>query len=69
MLEPGAILTGCRIQPNGRMGPAPGVEPYVMEFQSCGRQYRCPLCSFQPRTQPVEVVSVEGIPARKEMAV
>jgi hypothetical protein len=61
MLEPGTILSGCRIQPNGHTQLFAGVEPYVMEFHSGGRQYACPLFSFQPRTQTVELLGVEGI--------
>jgi hypothetical protein len=59
MLEPGAILSGCRIHP----GRGPETEPYVMEFHSCGRHYACPLYSFQPRTQAVELVWVEELAA------
>ncbi|MGA2271413.1 MAG: hypothetical protein ABSH44_23355 [Bryobacteraceae bacterium] len=40
-----------------------------MEFQSSGRRYTCPLFRFQPRTRAVELVWVEGIPAREAVAV
>ena len=56
LLEPGASLSGCRIHINGRIQPAAGLEPYLMEFHSSGRQYACPLYSFQPRTQTVPLV-------------
>jgi hypothetical protein len=69
MLEPGAILSGCRIQPNGRIQLFAELEPYVMEFHSCGRQYACPLFSFQPRTQAVELAWAEGLASDKALAV
>jgi hypothetical protein len=69
MLEPGAILSGCRIRPNGRIQLFAEVEPYVMEFHSSGRQYACPLFSFQPRTETVEVVWVDGIASRKAVVI
>jgi len=52
------MLSGCRIQPNGRMQLFAEIEPYVMEFHSRGRQYACPLFSFQPRTQTVGIPTV-----------
>jgi hypothetical protein len=53
-LEPGSILSGCRIEANGIAHPACGVEPYIVEFNSSGGRYACPLFRFQPRTQAVE---------------
>ena len=47
VLQPGAIVSRCRILSNR----APGAEPYVVEFEFDGRRYFCPLFSFQPRTQ------------------
>jgi len=47
ILPPGAVLLECRILRNW----APGAEPYVVEFQSSGYRYTCPLFQFQPRTQ------------------
>src|SRR5664280_938173 len=47
VLDPGAILSGCRILRNH----APGAEPYVVEFDFAGHRYSCPLFIFQPRTQ------------------
>jgi hypothetical protein len=61
-LEPGAILCACRIRRNGHAETETGAEVYVMEFQSSGRQYSAPLFRFQPRTQAVDLVSVEEIP-------
>ena len=63
-LEPGAVLSNCRIHRNCEDG-----EPYVMEFQHSGRLYSCPLFRFQPRTQAVPLVWVEEIPAREAAAV
>jgi hypothetical protein len=40
-----------------------------MEFQSSGRRFASPLFRFQPRTQAVDLVCVEGIPAREAVAV
>ena len=64
VLEPGAVLTRCRIHRNHEGG-----EPYVMEFHHAGRLYSCPLFRFQPRTQPVEFVGAESAPAREAVAV
>ena len=47
VLQPGVVLSGCRILRND----ATGAEPYVVEFDSAGRRYSCPLFAFQPRTQ------------------
>jgi hypothetical protein len=47
LLQPGAILSACRILHNH----APGAEPYVVEFDFAGHHYSCPLFAFQPRTQ------------------
>jgi hypothetical protein len=63
MLEPGAVISCCRIHRNCEDG-----EPYVMEFHYSGRLYSCPLFRFQPRTQPVQLVGGEGIPAREAVA-
>lgn len=54
-LEPGAVLSGCRIEANAIANPDAGVEPYLMVFQASGRSYVCPLFRFQPRTQAVVV--------------
>ena len=78
-LAPGEILSDCRIRCNEPMHPpseieahaveAHEVEPYVVEFHSSGRRYACPLFSFQPRTQAVELVWVDGIPSPNSVAV
>ena len=49
VLQPGIIVSGCRIL----RSDASGAEPYVVEFDSAGRRYSCPLFAFQPRTQAV----------------
>jgi hypothetical protein len=46
-LQPGIVLSGCRIL----RSDASGAEPYVVEFDSAGHRYSCPLFAFQPRTQ------------------
>lgn len=68
-LEPGALLSCCRIHRSSDTEIEAGLETYLMEFESSGRRYTCPLFRFQPRTQAAELVSVEGIPARKVMAI
>ena len=68
-LEPGAILYSCRIHRNSHAETETGTEVYVMEFQSSGRRYFSPLFRFQPRTQAVDLIWVEGIPAREAVAV
>ena len=55
-LEPGAILYACRIRSHSHAETETGAEAYVMEFQSSGRPYSCPLFRFQPRTQAVDLV-------------
>ena len=47
ILEPGTVLSECRILRNN----APGTEPYLMGFESAGHRYSCPLFAFQARTQ------------------
>ncbi len=47
LLQPGSSLSGCHIV----RAAAPGGEPYLMAFEFAGRQYSCPLFSFQPRTE------------------
>ena len=53
VLEPGSVLSGCRILRND----ASGAEPYVVEFDSDGHRYSCPLFAFQPRTQALTAVA------------
>ena len=55
VLDPGVILSGCRILRNH----APGAEPYVVEFEFAGHRYSCPLFAFQPRTQALATTAVE----------
>jgi hypothetical protein len=47
VLQPGTVLSACRIVRHN----APGAEPYVVEFDSAGHGYSCPLFTFQARTQ------------------
>jgi hypothetical protein len=47
VLQPGTVLSECRILRNN----GPGDEPYVVEFDSGGRRYSCPLFAIQLRTQ------------------
>ena len=68
-LEAGAILYACRLCRRSHAETETGAEVYIMEFQSSGRRYSSPLFRFQPRTQAVDSVSVEGIPARQAAAV
>lgn len=46
-LQPGAILTGYQI-----ISPQGG-EAYLIEFDSAGQRYHCPLVQFQPRTSSI----------------
>jgi hypothetical protein len=68
-LEPGALLSCCQVHRGRDTEVEAGFEPYVMEFESSGRQYTCALFRFQPRTQAVELVWVQGIPACEAVAV
>ena len=53
-LEPGAVLSECRIRRNAFVGADLGAETYVMEFRAADHKCTCPLFAFQPRTQAVE---------------
>ena len=64
LLEPGIVISGCRIDRNGEGG-----EPYVMEFRYSGRQYSCPLFRFQPRTESLHPAGCGEISAREAAAV
>jgi hypothetical protein len=47
ILQPGSVASACRILRND----VPGAETYLVEFDSAGHRYSCPLFSFQPRAQ------------------
>jgi hypothetical protein len=64
VLQPGTTLSACRILRNR----ASGAEPYVMEFDSAGHRYCCPLFTFQPRTQAL-TAPVERVPVEHALAV
>ena len=64
VLDPGIILSRCRILRNH----APGAEPYVVEFDFAGHRYSCPLFAFQPRTQAL-ATAAETMPAALAVAV
>jgi hypothetical protein len=66
-IQPGAFLESCRILRNRHAGETQAAEVYLMEFESAGRRYCCPLAQFQPRTLAVEQVGVET--ARDSIAV
>ncbi len=63
VLQPGIVLSGCRILRSAAFG----AEPYVVEFDSAGHRYSCPLFAFQPRTQALtamaELQPVTGVVA------
>jgi hypothetical protein len=63
VLEPGTVISGCRIHRNHEDG-----EPYVVEFQFSGRLYSCPLFRFQPRTQSILMAGSSGSPVREAAA-
>ena len=58
VLEPGVVLQDCRIHRNNQ----PGCDAYVVEFQSAGREYSCPLFRFQARTQTVNLDATQVLP-------
>jgi hypothetical protein len=47
VLQPGSVASGCRILRNITLG----AEPYLVEFDSAGHRYSCPLFTFQPRAK------------------
>ena len=67
VLEPGTVLTLYRIERNS--SPRPSSDVYQVVFESGGRQYRCPLYRFQPRTQALETARAQATPAREVIAV
>jgi hypothetical protein len=68
-IQPGAFLDSYHILSNRDAGASSPVGVYLMEFESAGRRYRCPLVQFQPRTLAVEQFVVEQEPARDSIAV
>jgi hypothetical protein len=67
-IQPGAFLESCRILRNRQPGEV--FDVYLMEFESAGRRYCCPLAQFQPRTLAVEQFTVEKRkPARDNVVV
>jgi TPP-dependent pyruvate/acetoin dehydrogenase alpha subunit len=66
-LETGQAVTAYRIE---RLPVArPGIDPYVVEFESGGRSYTCPLYRYQARAQVVQEETVEAIPEPSAAAV
>ena len=59
-LEPGAVLSECRIRRNHLYGTDSGAETYVMEFRAADHKCTCPLFAFQPRTQAVDLAIDPG---------
>lgn len=62
-IQPGTLIGSCSI----RRGS--GDDVYLMEFESTGARYCCPLAQFQPRTVPVDQFPVEESTARNTVAV
>ena len=62
-LEPGAVLSDCRIRRNTCAATDDGADIYVVEFRAANHRCTCPLFAFQPRTQ-----SVEPNPAREALS-
>ena len=58
-LEPGILVYGCRIVPDGASATSFAGEPYLMEFQTSGGHFLCPLVCFQARTESVVEQVVE----------
>jgi hypothetical protein len=69
LLQMGTPLSGWLIRRNNSEGTASGADVYLVEFQSAGRRYRCPLYRFQARTQAIELARVDCVPAREAAAV
>jgi hypothetical protein len=66
MLEPGAVLSDCRIRRNPFAGADSGTETYVMEFRAADHKCTCPLFAFQPRTQTMDS-NRDSNPARETL--
>ena len=67
-IQPGALLEWYRILRNLQPGMAPSLDVYLMEFESAGRRYWCPLAQFQPRTLAVEPLATRLPPAAARCA-
>jgi hypothetical protein len=68
-LEPGSLLSHCRIRRHSQAEIDSGADAYEVEFQADGRVHVCPLFRFQPRTRAVELLGLEEIPERHAIAV
>jgi hypothetical protein len=55
-LQPGAILDGYRIRRTVTTAGGSG-DVYLMEFESVGHRYQCPLVAFQSRTRRIDSIS------------
>jgi hypothetical protein len=62
-LQPGTILDVYRIRRSVTAVEDSGCV-YVMEFESSGRQYHCPLVTFQSRTCAIDAIQMDGTPVR-----
>ena len=58
-LEPGTLLSQCRIVRSSNTCTGLDSAVYVMAFAVSDRDYTCPLVSFLPRTQTVEPAPAE----------
>ena len=64
-LEPGTLLSRCRIVRSANIGAGLDSAVYVMAFAVSDRDYTCPLVRFLPRTQTVEPApAAEANPGR-----
>ena len=60
-LEPGILVYGCRIVPDGASATSFAGEPYLMAFATSGGRYLCPLVCFQARTESVVEQAAEPV--------
>ena len=62
-LEPGLLLSRCRVRRHSQDEIDCGADAYSVEFQTGGRNYVCPLFRFQPRTRTVALDPSQTIQA------
>ena len=67
VLDTGSLLGSWRIHRNTIKQTESGADVYVVEFDSGGRHYRCPLYRFQAGTRLTEREAVERSLARGTM--
>jgi hypothetical protein len=59
-LKPGVVVSNYRIQRHSQSEVDAGAEPYIVLFDCDGREYQCPLPTFQARTSSPDAANPAG---------